>query len=266
MGGKLFNSLDPDLDDDNSQQDSVDDLDEELSEQEEILDEELAEAEHRFNLGSYYRQLAKGGIFKDSSEAAKIVDAEVRAFARERMAVLLNLSTAPKPQAELPFNEDQIAVLQWLADRYREKQQQAASQPTVQSPAPPAKPLPPQAAKPSMPQVTPLAPPANAQAAPAKPRKKVPVAAAKQPAEEKVNYDLIADGVVFVEKNKHWKFVTNPETGVRIKMSVSLKNQVIPPHRRRMPTDQELIMISAQQAQMQTLNVPIIETEKTGNK
>jgi|SRR6185312_9582088 len=254
-GGKLYNSIDSELDDDVEAQtaapDDLDDFDEEI-------DEEMSEAEQRINLAGYYRILAKGGIFKDGSEAARIVDAEVRAFARERMALLLNLSSAPKAKVDLPFTEDQINVLQWLADRYVEK---ARASQNVAPLAPPTQPVAPQVTKPAAPAITPLVPPQNAQRAPAKPQ-----AQRQRKPKEKVNYDLIADGVVFQEDGKHWKFVTNPETGQRLKMGVNLKKQVgagSAAHRLPMPSNDQMDRISHQQAQHQVTNLPVIETDKT---
>lgn len=250
-GGRLFNS-----DDEDDLLQSNESLEDDILEQEEQLDEELAEAEHRFNLGSYYRQLAKGGIFKDGTEAAKIVDAEVRAFARERMAILLNLSTAPKPKIEMPFSDRQIEVLQVLADRYDDKLRQGST-PVVRPLLPPPHPQALQSARPTTPVITPLTSPANAQRAPIKARKK--------PTDKPVtvNYDAIPDGEVFLENGKHYKLVTNPENGQRLKMKVNLEKQVTPPNRTPMPSASDMETLSAQQAQNQALRAPIVESDKT---
>jgi hypothetical protein len=252
-GGYLFNNLDdPELEDSQTSEDDI--LD-----QEEQLDEEMSEAEKRINLAGYYKQLAKGGIFNDASEEAKIVDKEVRQFARERMAILLGLPSAPKPKVELPFTENQIQVLQWMADRYYEKQQQAVSQPAMRPPAPPAVVPPPQVAKPTIPTIKPLSAPANAQKSESKPVRKA------KTDKSKIDYDKISDGEVFLENGKHWKFVTNPETGKRLKLGVNLKRQVTPPHRQPMPSNESMAMISEQQAMNQVVNAPINQTEKRRN-
>lgn len=256
-GGRLFNSFG---DEDEEQQsgheyedDTVASFDEELAQAEEQLDEEMDEAEQRINLAGYYRQLAKGGIFKDGSREAKMVDVEVRQFARERMAVLLNLPSAPKPQAEMPFNENQTTILKDWADHLIAKRSGIAN-PVVQSPSPPEAPKP-VVKQPVKPAITPLAPPVGAQPS-APPRKQSkPKAPATQTAKvpsarpkSKVDYDRIADLTPFEENGKLYKFVTNPETGKRVKLKIGTEQQVQAPHRLPMPTAHQMASISAAQA------------------
>src|SRR5579872_2159456 len=87
----------------------------------EEADERVSEAEKRWQLGSYYRQLVGIDLFQDGSEEAAIITKEIRQFARTRMEELLGVrSSKPSdviPQVELPFTTDQIEVLRLLADR-----------------------------------------------------------------------------------------------------------------------------------------------------
>lgn len=204
----------------------ISDDDDVLSEADEQLDEEMSEAERRINLAGYYKQLARGGVFKDGSEEAAIVDGELKEFARERMSILLNLGTH-KPKVELPFTADQVEMLKALADRYAQKQA-SPSQPTVRPLASPSAPAAPVATRPAIPQVKPLAPPANAR----KPAQAVQKPVAKKPAQQAVpkgkpragrDYDDISDGEVFTERGKQYRFVPHPDSSIggRLKVHVT---------------------------------------------
>jgi hypothetical protein len=261
-GGSLFNSVDDDaaaFDDEfdtkpvpaDEAADEADAIVDEATEQseetqDEQLDDEMSEAERRIALAGYYKILAKGGVFKDGSEEAAIVDQELREFARDRMSTLLGLpSTKPKVEQSWPANvvanEEQANALLQIADRFIERQN-APSSPVVKPLAAPAQPAAPVVKKPQGPVVKPLAPPPNAtpRKAPAKPAAK-PVAKkpaapkAKKAAEPKLDYDNIPDGEVFEEKGKKYKFVRNPDTGDRIKLHVTGQQQVRSPHALPMP-------------------------------
>lgn len=272
-GGAIFNSFDDDEFVDTSTQTPTQDLEaEELIDPVDDLiddyDEEMNEAEHKINLAGYYRQLAKGGIFKDKSEAAKIVDNEVRAFARERMAALLNLSSkqAEEKKIELPFTDGQVAVLQWLADRYHEKQQQAPqSQPMMRSPAPPAQPQAAQPIKPALPQVTSLAPPSTASKAPKKPQQQKRQTPVQKIVKGKADYSLIADNTPFEEGGKMYKLVTNPDNGQRVKLKVHMDQKVTSPHRIPMPSVEAMGAVSMQQSHEALATTERVVQQATGS-
>lgn len=234
MSGSLFNSFDEEELDDGpaaAEEDPV----EELLEEAEELDEEMVEAEKRISLAGYYQRLARGGIFRDNSEEARIVDAEVRMFARERMSVLLGLPSAPKPQVELPFSDEQLDALRQWADRIIEKQRNAG-QPQMVSPKPPQ--LPPAAApqRPTQPIITPVqAPPQMAKPS----RGAMDVQARKKPAaakpavqprkrQQKVknDYSHIPDLQPFEVDGTTYKWVTNPDSGERVMLKVNTQRQV----------------------------------------
>lgn len=277
MPGNLFNSVDEDdLDPAVTVQQNADST-EENTEEQEILDAELEEAQFRINLGNYYAVLVKkGGIFKDGSKAAKCVDDEVSAFARERMATLLNLSSAPKPKVELPFTEEQIQVLVAIANRYMEKQQAI---PTVKAPEA-TSPKPAQITAPVTPTIQSLAPPVVSKPEATKPATAKKPKTAKKPTKEigegsiveqqgefvryvmdagKLVAARIPDGEVFEINGKHWKYVTNPETGQRLRMRVSLQKQVTPPQRLPMPAMEQYSEIQARQ---QLNNLVVNESDK----
>lgn len=272
---------DDDLDPATTQEQEADGNTEAQSEEQEALDAELEEAQFRINLGQYYAVLVKkGGIFKDGSRAAKTVDDEVSAFARERMATLLNLTSAPKPKVELPFTQEQIQVLVAIANRYMEKQQAI---PTVKPPET-ATPKPAPIAVPTIPTIQSLAPPTSVKPEASKPaaptaakKPKKPRLSTKEPVEGMVvehegEYQRYVndggqlviypfpDGEVFEFAGKHWKYVTNPETKKRLKMSVSLKKQVGVGHQRLpMPDMQQYSEI---QARTQVNNLSVNESDK----
>lgn len=237
MSGSLFNSFDDEELDDGSEtaeQDSV----EELFEEAEELDEEMVEAEKRISLAGYYQRLARGGIFKDGSDEARIVDAEVRTFARERMSVLLGLPSAPKPQVELPFSDDQLDALRQWADRIIEKQRNAG-QPQMVSPKPPQLPAAAASQRVSQPVITPVqAPPQMAKpsrgAMDMQARKKPAQRPAQRPAPQprkrqqkiKGDYSNIPDLQPFEVEGVTYKWVTNPDNGERVMLKVNTQRQV----------------------------------------
>jgi len=275
-GGSLFNSFDEtEFGGNSSEQSEVDQIEVSLDEVIDDYDEEMDEAEQKINLAGYYRVLVKGGLFKnDTSEAAKIVDAEVRAFAKERMAALLNLtSKKEEKKIELPFTDTQISVLQWLADRYYEKQQQAPqSQPMMRPLAPPTQPQALQAQQPKIPQVVPLtSPKAGAMdlVASRKPSKKTQEVK-RQPtvqktAKGKTDYSLIADNTPFEENGNTYKLVTNPETKERIKLKVHKDKKISSPHRLPMPSAQAMVSLSEAKAHEALATTERVVEQATGS-
>src|SRR5437016_108827 len=60
----------------------------------EQIDEVMSEAEKRFEVAQYYKLLLRDSLFQNSSEAADIVEAEIRTFIKERLSVLLGVKAA----------------------------------------------------------------------------------------------------------------------------------------------------------------------------
>lgn len=237
MSGSLFNSFD-DEELDGSSEDAEQDSVEQLFEEAEELDEEMVEAEKRISLAGYYQRLARGGIFKDGSDEARIVDAEVRQFARERMSVLLGLPSAPKPHVEMPFNDDQLEALRQWADRIIEKQRNAG-QPQMVSPKPPQLPSPSPQQRPSQPVITPVQAPPQMQQMAKPSRGAMDTQARKKPAAQrppqqvrkrqqktKADYSNIPDLQPFEVEGVTYKWVTNPDNGERVMLKVNTQRQV----------------------------------------
>lgn len=279
-GGSLYNSTDEDNFDDEfdtqpeaeaaeEESDEIDEVAAEATAEDEQLDEEMSEAERRIQLAGYYKQLARGGVFNDGSEEAAIVDQELKDFARERMSILLNLTSA-KPKVELPFTEEQIQVLGAFADKVIQKRGEPDA-PMVKPLAPPAPVQQVAPKRPAGPVVKALAAPPGARppqqpkapgAAPVKrpvaPKKPAPAAVAKPAPKGKTkkrgsrDYTEIPDGEVFEEKGKHYKFVINPDTAERVKINVT--KQVMNPHRIPMPVGRAAIEAANEMAAHASLN------------
>jgi hypothetical protein len=84
---------------------------------------EIDEVQKRFRKAEAYNEVAEMELFGDDEEAEKYeVEAEIRAFAKERMRVYLGMQpdtrgSTPVPVAvELPFTDQQIQVLASWAD------------------------------------------------------------------------------------------------------------------------------------------------------
>lgn len=245
----LFNSFDDEELDGGAQAEDQQDPVDELFDAEEELDEEMVEAEKRITLAGYYQRLARGGIFKDGSDEARIVDTEVRQFARERMSVLLGLpsapKSAPKPQAELPFSEEQLDALRQWADRIIERQHNGG-QPQMSSPKPPQLPAAAPQQRTTQPVITPVAPPPTM----AKPRKGALDVQARrktpQPQQRKRNqkqdidqaYANVPDLQPFEVDGVTYKWVRNPDTNERVRLKVNTAKQVgaTGQHPGRLPT------------------------------
>jgi hypothetical protein len=80
---------------------------------EESVDSYMDEVDTRFDVAAHYRILSKSHFFQGApSDASQIVEAEVQAFVRERLGVLLSIG-APKTK-EQTFSDTEVEVLRRL--------------------------------------------------------------------------------------------------------------------------------------------------------
>lgn len=283
-GGSLFNSsADDDFDAEFDTQPesaetsptSIDELVDEVDdspEEEEELDDEMSEAERRISLAGYYKLLAKGGVFNDGSDEAKVVDKELKSFARDRVVVLLNLPSQ-KPKIELPFNEQQIEALLSMANRIIERQTLQpvnAVVPAVRPLAAPVAPVASRPTKPAGPQIKPLVAPLGAKKpAPAVVKKVVKVAPAPIAKVAAKKKDVVhtaentALGEIFEENGKKYKFVPHPENGDILKINVSAaRRQVAHPGAIPMPQLQQMEQLSEQIAHLNVNANPAMKNQQ----
>lgn len=97
---------------------------EEFVEEQQQLDQELSEAERRFEKAQYYRLLLRESFFENTSAEAVEVVEEIRQYIRERMAVLLGIKQETvAPVVEAQFTEEEAAVLKALTAKFLKKPQ-----------------------------------------------------------------------------------------------------------------------------------------------
>jgi hypothetical protein len=168
------------------------------------------EVEKRFEVAMYYRLLLRDTLFKDSSEAANIVEQEVRGFVRSRLELLMGLGQPQqdKQQVSEVFDQDEITALKAIAARVLRKP--SLIQPSLKKQEAPPKALP-SIRKRSGPQKPPVA------SKPPKPQKR------KKTAE---TIDDIPDGTVVEEDGKKYQVATN-DLGQKYKRDIT--GQVTPP-------------------------------------
>lgn len=95
------------------------------------VDDMLLEAERRFAKARYYETLIKEPIFEnDPSPSAVEVVAEIQRYARERLSVLLGITTE-KPPAEEVFSPEEVAILKAMAAKLLKKPELGGLQNTV---------------------------------------------------------------------------------------------------------------------------------------
>lgn len=92
---------------------------------EEEPDEDYSkEIDKRLEVASYYQELRRGSLFTSNTEAARIVEREVRRFVQQRLEILVGMR-APEPvqapAAKLPFSDQQVTALLIWADRLLKK-------------------------------------------------------------------------------------------------------------------------------------------------
>lgn len=217
----------------------------------ESIDEHMSEVEKRLEVASYYRMLLNDSLFTDASAAGRTVEAEVRAFIKERLAVLLNIK-APRPEpveAKLPFNHDQVQALIALANKVIGKPGLIETAPApARAPAVRRVETVPQPQSSSTPAVRQRRGPAQSQpaipaAVPAP--KPAPKPAARKPGERRYS--------------EHTK-----EDGTKVKLDVT--GQVRSPTSLPMPTGPALAAITAARAQENLSRLEIVETSGAGSR
>lgn len=218
----------------------------------ESIDEHMSEVEKRLEVASYYRMLLNDSLFTDATAAGRTVEAEVRAFIRERLAVLLNIKPArPEPvEVKSPFSDVQIQALQALANKVIGKP--ALIEPVkaaALAPRPPAvrrveTPQPQSSTAPALRQrQAPATPVATASAKPVTPTKSKP--GARKPFERRYS--------------EHTK-----EDGTKVRLDVT--GQVRSPASLPMPTGAALSAVTAARAQENLSRLEIVETSGAGSR
>lgn len=95
------------------------------------VDDMLLEAERRFAKARYYETLIKEPIFEnDPSPSAVEVVAEIQRYARERLSVLLGITTEKAPSEEV-FSPEEVAILKAMAAKLLKKPELGGLQNTV---------------------------------------------------------------------------------------------------------------------------------------
>lgn len=80
----------------------------------EEIDEVMSEAEKRFEVAQYYKLLLQDSLFQNQTDASERVEAEIRAFIKERLGVLLGVKSASNSASG--FSPEQVSVLTSFAD------------------------------------------------------------------------------------------------------------------------------------------------------
>lgn len=80
----------------------------------EEVDEHFSEVEKRLETAQYYRMLLNDTLFSNASEAARVVEREIRDFVRTRLHVLLGLKNEVSPVKSM-FSDEEVAALKALA-------------------------------------------------------------------------------------------------------------------------------------------------------
>jgi hypothetical protein len=132
------------------------------------FDEHMSEVEKRLEVASYYRVLLNDSLFTDGSEAARMVEKEVRTFIKQRLEVLLGMKAEKQQvvvESKKEFTDPEVAALKALAAKVIGKPA------LVETTAPKT---------PAKPEIKKAAAPAPAPKAPAAPIRR-PAVAAKPP-------------------------------------------------------------------------------------
>lgn len=235
---------------------------------------DISEAEFRIDLALHYKAfLGDGDFFDSDSPAASHVSSELRAFAQERLEVLLGMrAETAAPTAQL-FTEEQVEALRAVADRIlragsektiapvapKVRKVAAPERPVVQS-KPADAPLPQVrkrkvrtgAKKPAPAPVAetasaPVKPAATAKPAPTPPApvKTKEVSNKKEASKSPKTADTAEDGEIFVEDGIRYVWARN-EAGGRYKKTVT--TQVRNPDAVPMPDANTMAMLTQQQA------------------
>jgi hypothetical protein len=81
---------------------------------------ELTQAEANLRKAQCYRDLMSCSFFENGDAVSQSVDAEMRAFAKHRMAVLLGVTKPPMVEAPASFSPEHVKVLSSIAARILE--------------------------------------------------------------------------------------------------------------------------------------------------
>ena len=190
--------------------------------------DKISEAEKRIRVATYYMQLTKQSVFGDGSEEGAIIDEEIRQFARERMASLLNIDS-DKPAPEAAFTDQEVVILKSVAAKVLSTsmgRDLGVAAPRM------AKIAAPKLATPKQ-QIAPKGVTLKQSAAQPHP---------KQSGEVTLNE-------VFQEDGKLFKFVESPSGGDPVKIQVKKKSQVGQPGGpKKFPSKAEMTAISQEQS------------------
>jgi hypothetical protein len=96
------------------------------------VEQEMSEAERRFNKASLYKQWVSGRIFDGESEDVLEVEEEFRGFARTQLKKLIGLKDEdPKPEVISPFSPEEITALKTIAATLLKRPSFAKVEPTI---------------------------------------------------------------------------------------------------------------------------------------
>lgn len=197
-------------------------------------DSYMDEVDKRLEITNYYRELLRGSLFGQNTEAAQTVEREVRRFVRQRIEILLGIRPAAEKQAAVapfPFSDSEVMALRMFAERL------LATPAAVK-----AEPATPELRKASAPPMK-QAPSLNRRAAPFPPSQLAAVAKKKpEPPKAAAKTDNAA-APLEIEKQ-----VAHPETGEMVK----IKTQRVQRPAGQLPfptTSAEMEMLTAQQSQ-----------------
>lgn len=237
-----------------------------------VEDEELFDVDLRLETADYYRAILNHDFFDVQSQAAEIVDREVRAFIRERLEVLLGLR-APKEQeaAPSPFSDDEVQALKTIAAKVLGKPSLIAASAPVVKKMPTPVPAPKPQAKPILkpkPQARKVPAPPPAPSTKPKPKAKPPVLAKAEAkdsgAEEKpapkpkgesqtfISHEgeqvTLTEGEVINENGRRYVVARN-DNGTLYRKDIT--GQVVPASRLPAMSPQQLSIASQQMAERQ---------------
>lgn len=114
-----------------------------LEELEDPQPDEFSEAERRLAKAGFYRDVMNNQLLSSEHPCAIEVEAELQAWAKERLEQLLGIRAEPKAAAKqevvakLPFSQEQVDALKLLADKVLNKTTQPPTQPAPAAPTQP---------------------------------------------------------------------------------------------------------------------------------
>lgn len=94
----------------------IDSLEQSPAAEEDEEDFDLSDVELRLSVADYYRAILNQQFFQQKTEAAKVVNRQVRNFIREQLEILLGLRDGVVGQSSPVFTDRQTEVLKLLGD------------------------------------------------------------------------------------------------------------------------------------------------------